>query len=315
MPDRSQTTRQGTTVPILARLSSCPNSLAQLHEQASSSRCVSQPPDNPAGAAEILRLRSQIGRLQQYASNISDGQGWINSGSRAIGSVIAALQVARCCVLERASGLAGYAVSSQALSSQALSSQVSLINQELLRLSATTYSGQYVFSGTCVTKPYPRAYLGDYTYAGSAKGVKRYVAPGQNQTVSITGDRVFGAGSRPGAAGVVGSSVFAVLGQVANDLACGITAALSGRDLAQLESWVEQATRAQGEMAVLDASLEASSAWVADMALSLQQQVANIQSANEAEVLSELAFAEASYQGAIEIAAKINQASLAQFLS
>lgn len=310
MSDLSRITQQSATMLMVANLDSSLNSLTQLQEESASGKSINQPSDNPSGASQIMLINSQIGRFQQYASNISNGQSWTDTASSALGSVITALDTVQSDVLEGANGSA-----TDSDSNEALSEQVSSVKQELLTLSATQYNGQYIFSGTYGTEPYPNSSSADYTYAGSQTAVTRYVAPGQSQAVSVTGDQVFGSGNSAGAAGTSGSSVFALLDQISQDLTSGNTSNLSGTDLTDLKSWINQATQAQGDIGALGASLSTSSTQVSDTTTSLQDQVSTIQDANEAQVASELDLAETSYQAALETTAKIIQPSLVQFLS
>ena len=310
MSDISRITQQSATMLMVANLNSSLSTLTQLQEQAASGKAINQPSDNPSGASQVMLFNSQIGRFQQYASNISDAQSWTDTASSALGSVIKALDNVQSDVLQGANGSAN-----DTASNQALSAQVGSIKQQLLTLSATNYNGQYIFSGTYGTEPYPNASSSDYTYAGSQTAATRYVAPGQSQAISVTGSQVFGSGNGAGPAGSSGSSVFAVLDQISQDLTSGNTSALSGTDLTNLKSWMDQAIQAQGDIGALGASLNTASTQVNNTVTSLQDQVASVQNANEAQVVSELDLAETSYQAALATTAKIIQPSLVQFLS
>jgi flagellar hook-associated protein 3 FlgL len=286
---------------MVANLADSLGTLTQLQQEAASGKSINQPSDNPGGTSQVLTFNAQLGRFNQYASNISDGESWLNTASSTLGSVIKALDQVQSDVLQGAS-----ASSNDGSSDQALSQQVTTLKQQLLSLSATTYNGRYIFSGTYGTVPYPNAASGDYTYAGSTNPVTRQIAPGQSQAVSITGDQIFGSGA---------NSVFALLDTISQDFAAGNSSNLSGQDLSQLKNWLNTATQAQGNAGALGAALASASAQVSDTVTSLQDQVATIQDANEAQVASALDLAETSYQAALETTAKIIQPSLVQFLS
>jgi flagellar hook-associated protein 3 FlgL len=299
--DVSRITQQSSTMLMVADLETSLGTLTQLQQQAASGKSINQPSDNPGGTSQVLTLNAQLGRFNQYASNISDGQSWLNTASSTLGSVIKTLDQVQSDVLQGAN-----ASSNDPSSNQALAQQVTTLKQELVSLSATTYNGRYIFSGTYGTAPYPNAPSGNYGYAGSTNPVTRQISPGQSQAISITGDQVFGTGT---------SSMFTLLDNISQDLANGNTSNLSGSDLTELKDYINTATQAQGNAGALGAALTSSSTQVSDTVTSLQDQVANIQDANEAQVASELDLAETSYQAALETTAKIIQPSLVQFLS
>lgn len=310
MSDISGVTQQSATMLMVADLNSSLENLTQLQQEAATGESISEPSDNPSGASQIMTLNSQIGRFTQYSSNISTGQSWTDTASSALGSVISALDTVQSDVEEGANASAD-----DSTSDEALSEQVASIKQELLTYSATEYDGQYIFSGTYGTTPYPNGSSGDYTYAGSGTAATTYISPGQTQAISVTGDQVFGSGNTAGAAGTTGTSVFALLDQISSDLTSGDTSALSGSDLTDLQSWITQATEAQGQIGALGANLTSSATQVSDTLTTLQDQLADVQDANEAQVASDLDLAETSYQAALETTAQIIQPSLVQFLS
>ncbi|HET9058561.1 MAG TPA: hypothetical protein VFN61_01470 [Acidimicrobiales bacterium] len=314
MSDISRVTQQSATMLMVADLGTSLSNLTTLQQEAASGKAINQPSDNPSGTSQVLALNAQIGRFQQYSSNISDGQSWLNTADSALGSVVKSLDQVQTDVL---SGANASAQDSAGL--QALSQEVLAIKQQVLGLSATTYNNRPVFSGVLGTEPFPQAGVPGvstpgnvnynpataYAYAGSATPVTRVVGPGQKVTVSVTGQQVFGTGS---------NSVFALLDQISQDLANGNTTALSGTDLTNLKSAMNTVVQAQGTVGALGAGLATSQTQVGNTVSSLQEQVATLSDANEANVISQLNLAEMSYQAALATTAKIIQPSLVQFL-
>jgi flagellar hook-associated protein 3 FlgL len=315
MSDISRVTQQSATMLMVADLQSSLSGLVVLQEEAATGKSINQPSDNPAGTSQVLALNTQLAKFQQYASNITDGQSWLNTADGALGSAVKALDQVQTDVLSGANASANDASSDQALSEEVLT-----IKQELLGLAGTTYNGRAIFSGTYGTSPYPQgstAGISDptsadydastaYAYAGSTTPVSRMVAPGEKVNVSLTGDQVFGSGP---------NSVFAVLDQISTDLAKGNSTNLSGTDLSSLQTWMNSVVQAQGDVGALGASLATGQTSVNNTISAVQDQVANIADADEAQVASQLDLAETSYQAALDTTAKIIQPSLVQFLS
>jgi flagellar hook-associated protein 3 FlgL len=315
MSDISRVTQQSATMLMVADLQSSLGSLTTLQQEAASGKSLNQPSDNPSGTSQVLSLNSQMGRFQQYSSNISDGQSWLNSADGALGSAVKALDQVQTDVLAGANASA-----SDAASDQALSTEVTAIKQQLLGLADTTYNNRNIFSGTYGTSPYPQGSAAGtsdptsasydpataYGYAGSTTPVTRTVSPGETVKVSLTGDQVFGSGT---------SSVFALLDTISQDLTAGNSSALSGTDLTQLQAAMNTVTQAQGTVGALGAGLASDAIQVTSKISALQDQVATISDADEDQVASQLDLAETSYQAALETTAKIIQPSLVQFLS
>lgn len=315
MSDISRVTQQSAAILMVDDLGSSLTNLTKLQQEAATGLAINQPSDDPSGTSQVLALNAQLGRFQQYTSNVSDGQSWLNTADTTLGSVVKALNQVQSDVLSGAN-----ATASDGESNQALSQDVTSIKQQLLGLADTTYNNINIFSGTYGTNPYPQGSASGvsdptsgsydpataYAYAGGANPVTRTVAPGQKVDVSVTGDQVFGSGS---------SSVFALMDTISQDLASGNTSALNGTDLSQLNSYISQVTQSQGNVGALASSLSQYSSRAASMTTSLQSQVAGISDANEANVATELDLAVTSYQAALETTAKIIQPSLVQFLS
>lgn len=308
-------TQQSASLLMVADLQTSLQGLTQLQQEAATGKAINQPSDDPSGTSQVLSLNTQLGRFQQYSSNISDGQSWLNTADSAIGSVVKALNQVQTDVLQGANGAA-----SSAAANQALSQQVLAIKQQIMGAAGTTYNGRPIFSGTYGTAPFPQGSASGvsdptsssynpavaYAYAGSPNPVSRVVAPGETVNVSLTGDKVFGTGA---------NSLFSLLDTVSQDLANSNTSALTGSDLSQLQTWMSSVTQAQGTVGALGASLNSGANRVNGTISGLQEQVSTISDANEAQVITELDLAQASYQAALETTAKVIQPSLAQFLS
>ncbi len=314
MSDITRITQGSSTMLMVADLGSSLANLTQLQQEAATGRSINQPSDNPAGTSEVLALNTQLGRFQQYSSNISDGKSWLDTADTTLGSAVTALNQVQTDVLSGAN-----ATASDSASAGALAQDVMTIKQQLLGLSSTTYNNSYIFSGTLGTPPYPQgsaAGVSDptsasynpaaaYASAGSTAAVTRPGAPGQKVDISLPAAKVFGTGA---------SSVFSLLDTISQDLASGKTSALSGNDLTQLKSYMNQMSQAQGTVGAAAQSLSGYASQATNMTSSLQGQVANLSDANEATVATDLELALTSYQAALQTTAKIMQPSLVQFI-
>jgi flagellin-like hook-associated protein FlgL len=164
---------------MVSDLESSLQNLTALQQETASGKSLNQPSDNPSGTGEVLTLNAQLGRYQQYSSNISDGQSWLNTADSTLGSVVTALDKAQTDVLNGANASAVGATSDEALSQEVLS-----IKQEILGLADTTYNNRPIFSGTYGTSPYPLAAAGaSLTTAGALAG-STTITTGTNDTLT-----------------------------------------------------------------------------------------------------------------------------------
>src|ERR1700691_196640 len=157
MSDITRVTQQSATMLMVADLQTSLGSLTQLQEETATGLAINQPSDNPTGTSEVLAFNAQLGRFQQYTSNISDGQAWLNTADSTLGSVTKALDQVQTDTLSGAN-----ASVNDPTTDQALSQDVLVIKQQILGLAGTGYNGRPVFSGTYGTSPYPQ---------GSASGI------------------------------------------------------------------------------------------------------------------------------------------------
>jgi flagellar hook-associated protein 3 FlgL len=313
--DISRVTQASASILMIADLQTGLSQLTQLQEEAATGKSINQPSDNPAGTSQVLSLNAQLGRFNQYSSNISDGQSWLNTADTTLGSVVKALNQVQTDVLSGANASAQASSGDSALSQEVLS-----IKGQILSLASSTYNNRPIFSGTYGISPYPQGSASGvsdptsasynpaaaYAYAGSTTPVSRIVSPGQSVNVSITGDQIFGTGT---------TSVFALLDKISQDLSSGNSTALSGTDLSQLQTALNTVTQAQGTVGAVGAALASDASAVTDKVSAIQDQVSSLSDASEDQVAAQLNLDETSYQAALETTAKIIQPSLVQFLS
>jgi len=278
---------------------------ANLETQLSTGDVINQPSDNPAGAAELLKLNANLVRNQQYASNAADGSGWLSVGNSTMNQIMSALQQAQQAVLS----MTGANLSNQPGALQALATQVSSVRQELINLANTTYGGQAIFSGTGNVS---QAYDSSGNYVGGGSPPTRTVAPGVQVAVGVTGDQVFGTGT----SGLLGTT--GVLAQIAQDLQTGTTASLGNvqnADAQALSAAMTQVTVQAGEMGANYQRMQAFAQQSTNTTQVLQGQISGIDATNVAQVSTQLTQAQQSYQSALWATSQLSQESLVQFLS
>ncbi len=278
---------------------------ATLEEQLSTGNTINQASDNPAGAAELLQLNGSLARAQQYASNATDGMGWLSLGNSTMNQILSSLQSVQQTVLSAS----GAGLSNEPGAVQSLAAQVSAAQQELTNLANTTYGGQAIFAGTGNVS---QAYDTNGNYVGGGSAPTRTVAPGVQVPVSVTGQQIFGSGST----GLLGSS--GILAQIVQDLQTGTTASLNNlqtTDGPALASAITQVTTVAAQMGSDYQRMQTFSQQASSAQQTLQTELSGIDSTNVAQVSTQLTEAQQSYQASLWATSQLSQESLAQFLS
>ena len=147
---------------MISNLNGEETSIAQLQEQLATGNVVNQPSDNPALTANIMQINSALSRASQYASNASDGLGWLQQGNSTMNEIVNTLQS----VEQDVESVSSASLSGSTAGLSALANQVSAAQQTLLGLANTTYNGQAIFAGTGQVSPRPSIPAG--TTSGAA---------------------------------------------------------------------------------------------------------------------------------------------------
>jgi flagellar hook-associated protein 3 FlgL len=146
----------GATQRYLADLDRTTTAIQRAQAQVSSGLRLQAPSDDPAAAARILELQTQIGANTQVQANLGTVKTEVDTADGALQSAIQ--------VVENAISLAAQGASSTATANERanIADQVSGLQQTLVSITQTTVNGRYIFSGDQDGEP---AYQLDLTQA------------------------------------------------------------------------------------------------------------------------------------------------------
>jgi flagellar hook-associated protein 3 FlgL len=277
---------------------------AQLEEELATGDLVNSPSDNPAAAASLMSLNSNIARTQQYQTNASDGMSWLQVGTSTLNQVLSTLESAQ----QAVQGLSGDALSGQQSAITGVATVLNSDRQQLISLANTTYAGQAIFSGTGNVS---QAYDSNGNYIGGGNAPTRTVGPGVSIAVAATGPSVFGSGSTD----LLGPN--GILAQVAQDVTTGTSASLQAAEttgLSSIQSAIQQVTAAAAQLGANYQQMQAFSTQATSTLTTLQQQVSSTDSVNIAQASTQLTQDQDSYQAALWATSKIEDQSLVQYL-
>jgi len=289
-------TQQTVQRQTLANLQGNLTAMAALQGQMSSGKRINAPSDDPAGASDMLRLRSEQRTIAQHTRNAADGGSWLTTVDTALQSSLGQLRRARDLTVQGGNGALG------PTSREALATEIEGLRSSLLDQANASYLGRTVFAGTSnAGVAFDET---TYTFTGSptATPVERRVGPNATVRVDSDGAAVFGEG--PG-------SVFALLDQVAATLRAGgdPTAHLAAIDSRMEAMLTEVSSVGSRHNQVLTATSS-----LQDKELDVKSQLSGVEDIDLAKIIMELQMQEVAYQGALGAASKVIQPSLQDFL-
>lgn len=294
---------------FLANYQSLNQRMATTEAQLSSGVTISKPSDNPGELGDVLQLESDLGKVNQVSSNLSQVTGEVNTAESALETSTQ--------LLEQASSLGEQGANSTTSASTRteLSQQVQDILAQLVGESNTTFDNQYVFNGDLNTQPYQ-------LNSSSPNGVDRLNtsppgrliqdATGITFAVSQTAQNIFD--HRNPDDSTAPDNVFAAVSSLqtalANNDQAGITSALSS--LATAQGYMSQQLAFYGS--VQD---QVSNATSVAQKFQLQDQTAisQLTQTNVATASVDLTQEQASLQASIEAQASMPKTSLFDFLT
>jgi flagellar hook-associated protein 3 FlgL len=277
--------------------------LEQIQDTLASGKKLRRPSDDPVGVVGSLYLRSDLGKHEQFISNIEDAKTWMEITDSALGNATEVLQRARELALYGANGTLPQE------SRDALACEVEQLRDQLVLIANTTLGGRYIFGGTRTEEP-PCVVdsNGDVKWKGNEKNIDYEVAPGVTIPVNCNGKIVFtGSGDEQ-------SDVFKVLNNLVNDLKDGKTGDISSARIGEIDKIIDRIIETRGE---LGARINR-----AEMALDRAQQqqikqtelLASAEDADIAETIVDLKAQENVYRVCLAAGARIIMPTLIDFL-
>jgi flagellar hook-associated protein 3 FlgL len=281
--------------------------LSTTQQQLSSGKRISQPSDDPYGMSVVLRTQGELGNLDAYNTQVTDGTAWAQAGQTALTNITNIVQRVRELTVQAANGT--YTQSDLTSDAAEVDQLTSAVGQE----ANTQYNGQYIFSGTANTQPYTSA-TGDVYQGNSGSGaaVTRLIGPNTPVQVNVDLSAVLGNGSS-GPGGPDGK-LLDTLRTISADMNSGNSTALTA-DLSKLDTNFNALTQMQASLGSTTDRLQLASDRIQSLQLSDTQVLSNTQDADMAQTEIDFTTEQAAYQAALKAGATIVQSSLMDFLS
>jgi flagellar hook-associated protein 3 FlgL len=296
---------------FLNDLSASENRISRANQELSSGYRVNQPADDPGAINAILGYQSQIDQVTQTQSNLTQASIIANISDSAIGSANTMLAQLTSIATQGASSTA------TAASRSSLGQQVQGIEEQLVSLANTTFSGRYVFGGdNPSTQPYT------FNWSVPPGGVVRNNPAGNSVTLANsdgdtltipgqTAQQIFDAQTPTGSAalGNIFQNVYALGQALQNNQQVNIQAAA-----VSIQASVVQLGQAATISGNTLSWLQQSSDTATSKLTNLQTQLSGLRDADAAQAATELTTAETAMNAAVAAHGSLNIKSLFSYL-
>lgn len=274
--------------------------LAQLQAaqvRVSSGKVVRRPSDDPGRMSGVLGLRALQRAREQQARNAQDGATWVALADSHLRSAAESLQRARELAVRAAS-------TTSPTERSAIAAELLSIRDELVAVANARNGEQGLFAGTA-SAPAVTNVGGTWTYTGDATRVVRRVGDGEDVTVSVTAEEVFGFAA--------GQDAFTMLENLASLVTAGDAAGV-GAAIADVDAALGRVLDGLAEIGAAGNRVERAQARLGDERVALISELSELEDADLAEAVMELQLQEVAYRATLGAMTQVLQPSLVDFL-
>ena len=305
---------------ILSNLNNNEKRLLDIQNKLSSGHNIARPSDDPVVAARVMGLNTGLDQNKQYQKNISDAQAWLQTTDQALDNIGSALQRARQLTMQGINGTLSDT------DRQAVAQEIDQLIQNVVDNANTNFGGRYIFGGTMTTeKPFQYTNTGNATqiadgiyYYGNQDPLNWEIGQGVQIAVNTVGastrsDNVVAsiAGNTPG--GAPDNNLFATLVNIKNDLNNSDTGDLETQ-LQNLDKNIDNILSLRSVVGAKENRLQAASDQASAGNLNLTSVLSNLYDVDLAKTYTDFSTQQNAYQAALNVAARIIQPSLVDFL-
>lgn len=292
-----------TNSELGARIGSQRNLLNVLQERIASGKRINRPSDDPAGAAAVLRFRTQQSEIEGFGRNTQTASQKLTAGDSALQSYETLLERVRTLVAQ------GLSDTTTQTSKNALATELDGLRERVLTIANSKNGDEYVFGGTRQNAP-PFDPATAAPAAAPTNPQFLQIEPGANAIATgVTAEAVFGDATATIFADLtVAAAALRGTGNAAND-----RAALQNTN-SRLSVYAERANVAHVKIGVTMKTTESVQEKLGGDFLSLNERVAVIEDADFAETALGLADTERALEATLQVAGR-SRRTLLDFLS
>lgn len=253
--------------------------------------------DDPFNGGIVLRMSAVRQASDQYRSNLQTAKGWLGFSESALGDIGGIMTQAYQRAIQAANGITDQAAR------EGMAREVEDMQRRLVDLANSKGpGGQYLFAGQRTeTKPYTIT-LTTLAYNGDDKQIVVETGPGETQVINTPGGALF-------------LDAYAALESLKTHLRGGDISAISGVDLQQLKTSMNQLATARGDAGFRLQHVTDLDGQHARRIDELTAGISNLEDVDLAKAATDLQLAATAYQAALQVAARGFSLSLMDFLT
>lgn len=288
---------------VLADLAAQNQRILDLQRQLSTGQRVNQPSDNPLAARRAIAALTDIGKTEQYLTNISTARPFFRQSEASLFTVVDAIQRANELALQGANNI------NAAPQGEALAREADQVLESVLQQANAFTNDRYLFSGTRTqTAPFEatrdaNGRIVSVAYTGNLESNEIAVADGVTVATNVHGEEVFQRNV----------DLFETLIQLRDNLEAGNIAALQDR-IGELHTAQDQTLLAASKLGAIENRLDRNAANLEELLIQFQELVSDNLDADFAEVIVQLNVTSNAYQAALNASARVLQPSLLDFI-
>jgi flagellar hook-associated protein 3 FlgL len=288
-------TTQDAYQNLLQNMQNVQGRMLQAQNEISTGNKISTPSDDPAAAADIVRLSGDVSEANQYLSNAGAAQSGLNNTD----SVLSNVQT----VIQRVISLGESALSNTSTASS-YSTEVNSLSDQVVASANTSFEGQYIFAGSATgTPPYVKQADQSVTYQGNSDALKVQIGRSTTLQVQIPGNQIF--------SGSV--NVFDSMKQLSDAMNAGDKTAIQAQ-VTQLQTFYDNLSTVRSQVGGLTNAAQTAQSDLTSYNLALASDQSRVQSADLAQASTDFTQNQTSLQAAEQVGARISQVSILNYL-
>jgi flagellar hook-associated protein 3 FlgL len=269
--------------------------MLQAQSEISSGNRISTPSQDPAAAADIVRLTGDKSESNQYLSNVGAAQSSLNYTD----SVLSNVQT----VIQRVISLGESALSNPSTASS-YSTEVSSLRGQVVSSANASYQGQFIFGGSATgTAPYVEQPDQSVAYKGNSDQMNVQIGRSTTLQVQIPGNQIF--------SGSV--NVFDSMKQLGDAMNAGDKSAIQAQ-VTQLQTFYNNLSTVRSQVGGLSNAAQTAQSDLSSYQLALASDQSRVQSADLAQAATDFTQNQTSLQAAEQVGARISQVSILNYL-
>jgi flagellin-like hook-associated protein FlgL len=290
-------TQRAVALTSLQGLNRNLDAVGKLQQQLTSGRLINAPSDSPTGTNRAMQTRSDQAAVAQYSRNVSDAASWLGQTDTTLQNMLDTVRRVRDLTVQGAS-----TGSMDDVSRQAISVEVASLREGLLGQANTTIQGRPLFGGTTAGNKAYDSVTG--AFAGLVgTSVTRRVSDTDDVRVDITGPEAFGP---------PGNDLFALVGQIAQDLVLD-PAQVTNR-ITELDAVMDRMKSALADVGSRAARVEREEQLLTDRAMNLETLLSETENIDLPNTLMRLEMQKVGYEAALSATAKAISPTLMDYL-